>query len=110
MKLSVWLLFLALLVVSGACWVGAHGVLMELQVSRPKLPLPDLSHCVLPHGVWFLTVPVPWLIWAVVLTVRHERGHEAFLVYSSSIILTISVLTCLTLLACVMPYLDLINV
>jgi len=109
MKTFVWLLTVGILILSTTCWAITRLVAFSLSMSHGSLPLPDLSEWVfLLHSYmpWF---PVPWLAYAVYVSLYGELSTSAALRFAGTIFVASTLLVGVVAIACVLPYSVLID-
>ena len=104
MKVFLWLSTLALLLVCVTCWVMSELVEHSMRDTMAALPIPYFTRLVIfPHG-WLLVVPVPWVVYAGVLTLRRELTPAAAFLFTGTLILCAAVLVCALVIALTLPY------
>ena len=103
MKAFVWLLTLALILVCLAGWTLAG--LVERSMRDVGMVAPYFTNLViLPHG-WLLLVPLPWIVYAAVLTFRRgELTAAAAFLFAGTVSLCATSLVCALGIAIALPY------
>lgn len=102
MKVFLWLLTFALILVSLTGWVLSG--LVEGSMQDMQLIVPYFTRLViLPHG-WLLAAPLPWVLYAGVLTFRRELTPSAVLLFAGTLCLFAALLVCALTLALSLPY------
>jgi hypothetical protein len=107
MKVFLWLLTLAFILVCLTGWMMSE----VIEHSMRDMPLaagfkvPAFTRLIiLPHG-WLLFVPLPWVIYAGVLSFRHEVTPEAALLFAGTLVLVAVLLVCVLVIALTLPHL-----
>ena len=103
MKAFLWLLTLALILVCLAGWTLAE--LVERSMRDIRIVVPYFTALViLPHG-WRLLVPLPWIVYATVLTFRRgELTAAAAFLFAGTLGLCATSLVCALGIALALPY------
>ncbi|HEY3854307.1 MAG TPA: hypothetical protein VGO67_07955 [Verrucomicrobiae bacterium] len=104
MKLFVWLLVLAFAVLSACCWMISYVIMLVLADIIPNVMLPGFTELLLRHNGWILLVPLPWVVYAIVLSGSQDLSPGSVFLFSGTVVLTLAVLICLVSLACALPY------
>jgi hypothetical protein len=108
MKAIVWLLFVAFVVWSIACCLVSYAILSPLTERHGyTLVLPGATKLLVHHYASIPLFSVPWLIYAILLSVRREPSLDKACFFGGTVVLGMSVLTCIVVLACVLPYITL---
>ena len=68
------------------------------------LMLPAVTLFFLSHNVWILLYPLPWLIYAAVLSRRSDLAPGAVFVFAGTVILALAILIFIVAGACLLPY------
>ena len=103
MKAFLWLLTLALILVCVTGWAFCE--LVERSLQDMQVVVPAFTRLVIhPHG-WLFVAPLPWLVYAGVLTFRRELTPSAALVFSGALLLFVALIVCALALALLLPYL-----
>ncbi len=85
-------------------WALSELVEHSMRDTMSGLPIPYLTRLVvLPHG-WLLVAPLPWLIWASILTLRREVNTARVLLFAGALMLFATLLACVLAVALVLPY------
>ena len=66
--------------------------------------LPAITLFFLRPSGWILLCPLPWLIYAVVLSFRRELTTSATFLFAGTVILALAILVCVVAVACLLPY------
>jgi hypothetical protein len=107
MKTFLWLSTLGVAVLSLCCWAVSSLVLRSLADTHQDFLLPAVTVLVLRPNWWMLFYPLPWAIYAAVLTLRRELSAGGVFLFAGTAILAATLLACAVVLACVLPYLPL---
>jgi hypothetical protein len=75
--------------------------------TNSALLLPATTESLLHPNGWILIVPVPWWIYAVVLSRRRDLAPNAVFAFAGTVILALALLICVVSLACVLPFIAL---
>ena len=102
MKIFIWLLTIALAVVCLTCWMSSTWILRPL--SREALPVFTLF--VFYSKSWILFCPLPWVIYAVILSRRKELNVNATFIFAGTIILAATILFCALFTTCIYFYFE----
>jgi hypothetical protein len=89
------------------CWVVSHVVIIALAGIYPHLPWPGATELLLRPNGWILFFPLPWLVYALVLSRQRELTQNRVFVFAGMVVLALSILTCVIAVACVLPYVEL---
>src|SRR6185295_16696503 len=104
MKVFLWLSTLALILVCVTGWAIAGLVEHSMRDTMAGVPIPYFTQLVVfPHG-WLPVVPVPWIVYAGVLTFRRELTPPAVFLFTGTLILCTAVLVCALVIALTLPY------
>jgi hypothetical protein len=103
MKIFLWLMTLAFTVVCLGAWAVSEVILRYLG----EIPLPGLTVWLLNPNWWLLVCPMPWIIYAVVLSWRRPVMLEHVLIFCGTQVLAAAILVSLVTLACALPWLPL---
>jgi hypothetical protein len=104
MKIFLWLLTLALIAVCLSGWAMSELVEHSMRDTMAALPVPYFTRLViLPHW-WLLIVPLPWVVYAGLLTFRRELTPGAALLFAGTLILFAALLVCALAIALTLPY------
>jgi hypothetical protein len=102
MKVSLWLLTLALSVTCFFLWAIAR---MEMPLLRAVgFTLPPMTEFLLSSPNWLLFCAAPWILWSLVLSFRKEVSYGVGFVFLSSILLAASLIFMPFLVAAAMPW------
>ena len=102
MKIFLWLTTLALIFVCLTGWVMSE--LVESSMRDMRVAAPYFTQLViLPHG-WLFVAPVPWVVYAGVLTFRRELTAPAVFLFTGTAILFAALLVCTLVIALTLPY------
>ena len=107
MKVFLWLLVLACAVWCVCCWTVSRVVVIVLTGMYPHLAWPKATELLLRPNGWVLLFPLPWLIYAMVLSRRRELTPGAGFLFAGTVVLALSILTCAIAVACLLPYVEL---
>lgn len=86
MKTFPWLLFLSFEVISLSCWPAA-GLTESVYRHEFKGTFPFWTQSVLAARDWFWAIPLPWLIYAIVLSLRKEVSASSLFKFAGTICL-----------------------
>ena len=89
------------------CWAMSSLVMHSLADTHRDLLLPAITVFVLRPNGWILFCPLPWLIYAVVLSFRRELSPGALFLFAGTVILGATLLICAVVMACFLPYIPL---
>jgi hypothetical protein len=106
MKAFPWLLTVAFAVVCFTGW-AMSGLAMHSLADTHRDLLPAVTVLVLRPNGWILACPLPWLIYALVLTVRREITAASVLVFAGTLFLAAAILVCVVVVASVIPFITL---
>jgi hypothetical protein len=70
-------------------------------------PLPGFTHLVLEPDGWLLFLPIPWVIYSVVLSIRRELSARAAFIFAGTIVFAMTSMFCAVALAGLLPLLPL---
>jgi hypothetical protein len=73
----------------------------------PQLAWPGATKFLLRPNGWIFLFPIPWLIYALVLSRRCELTSSSVFLFAGVVVLAMTVLTCVIAVACLLPYVDL---
>jgi hypothetical protein len=105
MKVFLWLLTLALILVCLTGW--ALSELVEHSMRDMHVAAPYFARLViLPHG-WLFVAPMPWVVYAGFLTFRRELTPPALFLFAGTLVFFAALLICALALALVLPYIPL---
>jgi hypothetical protein len=93
MKKFLWLLSTALGVLCGASWIIGEQVTNFMTFFRHGFTPPALAELLL-HHTWLLFCPVPWIVYAAMLSRRRELSTDAVFVFAGTIGLAMVVIVC----------------
>jgi hypothetical protein len=103
MKIFVWLFMVVLLFASLACWLLSSLLVRPLLSGFKTESLPAITLQVLYPDTWILFLPLPWLIYAAVLSRRRELTRGDALIFASTTVAATVVLVCAIVTACLLP-------
>ena len=106
MKAFPWLLTAAFAVVCITSW-AMSGLAMHSLAGDHRELLPAVTVFALRPNGWILACPLPWLIYALVLTMRREITAAAVLVFAGTLFLATAILVCVVVVASVIPIISL---
>ena len=101
MKIFPWLLSFAFSVVCLTCWAMSTFALQSLDANRP---LPAITDFVIRPNGWILICPIPWLIYAFVLSLRREPTPGSIFIFAGTLFSGRTILVVLIIIASVMPF------
>lgn len=105
MKVFLWLLTTAGTLVCLTGWLIAELFVRSMRETGAGVPIPEISRMVLfPHG-WMIAAPVPWIVYASVLSLRRKLRHWELLVFAGGIVLFTTAFVCVEIVALVLVYL-----
>jgi hypothetical protein len=102
MKTFTWLFTSGFMLVCLACWALSY-LLVRSAFPGLGIVLPAITRILLFPNTWILVCPLPWLIYAVVLSRRSELTRGAALVFAATIITATVLLVCAVVTACTLP-------
>ena len=104
MKSFSWLFTVGFVMVCLACW-ALSSIVVRFAFRGLGITLPEFTLLVLGTNIWVLFAPLPWLIYAFVLSCRAEVSRRAALVFATSITAATVLLVCVVIIACTPPFL-----
>ena len=108
MRTFIWLLTLAMGIFCFTCWFVADLAMSWFQDSLGNgNALPGVTKLILREDVWFLIVPVPWVIYSIILSSRKELSAQATFVFAGTIAVAATVVLCCLVVAAGLPILPL---
>ena len=103
MKVFLWLITLALTLVCLTGWAMSELVEHSMKETMATLPIPSFTRLVIfPHG-WLLIAPVPWIVYATILTLRRELIAPSVVLFTGTLILFAAFLVCALVVALSLP-------
>ena len=105
MKTFLWLTACAFAVVCFAGWIFLGLEIRSLQVALPGEGLPFLTLVFVRCRDAILLLPLPWVIAAVALSLRHQLSITAVLLFAGSLALVAAVFVSAYTIAAVLPFL-----
>jgi hypothetical protein len=108
MKIALWIFYLALLVAIASCAFGLqimNDIYGEFLKGRP---FPELTRLFLAARFCLPAFTLPWLIAAGVLSRRNELAPSSYAIYSASCVLAIVILAGCSIVASLLPFVDLV--
>jgi hypothetical protein len=107
MKIFPWLLTLAFIVVCLSCWAMSELVMHSIRDMKRLDYIPWFTGTFIRSHSWILACPVPWLVYSTVLSFRREVTPSALFVFAGTLFLAAAVVTCVVVIAAVLPYIPL---
>ena len=107
MKAFIWLLVIASVAWCLSCWAASRIVGIALTGLYHRTAWPGATELFLFSNSWILFYPVPLLVYATRLTYRRESTIGKTLVFAGIMNLALIILTGATVLACLLPYVEL---
>jgi hypothetical protein len=106
MKAFLWLLALAFTVLSLCLWMISSVAMLSFTDTHTNggLMLPAVTLFFLSHNVWILLSPLPWLIYAAVLSRRSDLTPVAVFIFAGTVMLALAILIFIVAGACLLPY------
>jgi TRAP-type C4-dicarboxylate transport system permease small subunit len=104
MKTFPWLLTLALIAVCLTGWAMSEWVERSMRDTMAALPVPYVTRLVILPHTWLLAVPLPWVVYAGLLTFRRELTAGAALLFAGTLFLVATLLVCALAIALTIPY------
>jgi hypothetical protein len=102
MRAFLWLLTAAVGVLCISCWVIAE-LAVGWYAFRGVDSLPGLTRLVLQSPIWLLFVPLPWIIYSSVLSLRREVTVRAAFIFAGTIALAMSAVVSAVVVAACLP-------
>jgi hypothetical protein len=102
MRAFIWLLTISMGILCLGCWAMAEVAESWFRVRMG--PLPGLTHLVLQPDGWLLCMPIPWVIYSVVLSVRKELSVRAVFIFVGTIIFAMTLMFCAVTVAGLLPF------
>ena len=100
MKIFIWLVVVAFGFLCLTCWVVAAWVLRE----HFGEALPAATALIVSRPSWLVLCPVPWFVYAVVLTRREELSVITALRFAGSVAVAASIVIYLVVVASLLPH------
>lgn len=104
MKVFPWLLLLSFQAICLTCWPAAGLTESVYRDQFKDTGFPTWTWTVLASKEWFPVFPVPWLIYAIALTRRHEVSVPAVLIFAGTLCLGCCLFLCWVVSGLLMPY------
>jgi len=93
-----------MIMVCMACWAGSALFVESWHQQFPNVRLLPLTQLVLvPHG-WLLFAPIPWIVYAGILSFRKQLATNAVLLFIGTICFAIFFIVSLVTLAVLLPH------
>jgi hypothetical protein len=102
-KTFLWFFTLGFALVCLTCW-KTSSFWVDFSLSRVAITMPVFTRLVLYPNTWIIFCPLPWLIYAIVLSRRRNLSRGVTLVFASAIIAATILLVCIIITACALPY------
>jgi len=102
-KIFLWLLTLEFTLASLTCWTTSS-LLVICVLPERGIIMPGFTHFVLFPNWWILFCPLPWLVYATVLSRRQALSRRAALVFAGTIIVATILLVFTVVTACFLPF------
>jgi hypothetical protein len=106
LKLFIWLLTAAFLVVCASCWVVSELVVKSMMLTMQGVPMPWFTLRVITSHGWILFCPIPWVVCSITMSLRRELSASAALVFGGTLLLAGSVLVSAVVIALILPYIQ----
>ena len=104
MKAFLWLLTFAFALVCLTGWAMSELVEHSMRDTMAAVPAPYFTRLViLPHA-WLFAAPLPWVVYAGILTRRRDLTAGATFLFAGTLILFGAVLVCALAIALTLPY------
>ena len=105
MRAFIWLLTFSMGVLCLGCWAMAE--VAESWFRGVHVALPRFTLLVLdPHG-WLLFMPIPWVIYSVVLSVPKELSARAPFIFAGTVVLFMTLVFFSVVVAGLLPLITL---
>ncbi len=105
MKVFLWLMILALILVCLTGW--AMSELVERSMRDMRVTVPYFTQlAILPHH-WLFIVPLPWVVYAGVLSFRRELTPPAVFLFAGTFIFIVASVVCTLVVALTLPFIRL---
>lgn len=101
---------LSLVLASFTSYAVSYNVAQEYLVSHPGILLPEISKLLLLHPALAWCFSVPWVCASSVLSFRKNIPVSTVCAFSASAMLSLVALSSLTVLACFLPYFQVVNI
>lgn len=102
MKTFIWLIIVTFVMTCLACWAISH-VLVATTFSRMGILMPWFTQLILYPNFWILVCPVPWLIYAMILSRRPDLSRRSALIFAGSVATAALLLVGTVVIACTLP-------
>src|SRR3569833_3671961 len=86
-----------------ACWAWSRLMLDSFQDMATRMPM--LSEVVLNHSLYFLFVPIPWIIYVFALNKRRELTSDAVFTFTGTLFLATALLVSVVALTSILLWL-----
>ena len=107
---SVWVALAGYTLLTLASWTLIRLVARSLRIAQGSEPLPDLTRAMFfTYADWILASPVPCLGFAVFLTCGRRAETESVLLFITALAVAGVLVMSLSGIACLLPYINLIN-
>jgi hypothetical protein len=104
MKVFLWLLTLSLIAICLTCWAMSELVEQSMRDLNAMLLVPYFTRLVILPHTWLLAVPLPWVVYAGILTFQRELTPKAVLLFAGTLILVATLLVCALAIALTIPF------
>ena len=105
MRAFIWLLTISMAILCLGCWAMAE--VAESWFRGVSIQLPGLTRLVLEPDGWLLFVPIPWVIYSVVLSVRKELTVRAVFIFAGTVVLVMTLVFFAVVVAGLLPLIPL---
>lgn len=102
MKTFTWLFTSGFVLICAVCWALSY-LLVTSTFSGLGTVLPAITRLTLYPNTWLLFCPLPWLIYAMILSRRTDVTRRAALIFAFTIIAATVLLVAIVVPACILP-------
>jgi hypothetical protein len=85
-----------------ACWLFSY-LLVTITFHGFGTNLPSITDLLLYPNFWIILCPVPWLVYAILLSRRSELSRKAALIFAVSVTVATLLLLAAIATACILP-------
>ena len=103
MKSSLWFLTFEFTATCLACWILSW-LVIQFGLHDFAEQIPAFTKLALFPNVWIPFCPLPWLVYAIVLSRRQELSRRAMLLFNGTILLATILLLCVVVIASILPF------
>jgi len=101
MKIFIWFPIVALVLISATGWILSELVMSNIK-EMGDMP-PYFTQLILEPNEWLFIMPVPWLVYASILTRQAALSRNRVLIYVGTCLLFMTLLVCALAVALALP-------